>query len=164
MTVRLVPASLEHRPWIRAELQSYLEELSRFAVIEKNAEGQYDYPYLDHYWREPDRHPFVIYQNNKAAGFLLVREDLDPTNGKSLMEIAELYVLPAFRQLSIASSAVRQVLECFPGNWRAAVLIDNDVAYAFWRQLISNVDPQFSLVTPEPWKDEQFVFTFSAGR
>ena len=100
MTVKLAPASSDRRCWIRAELQSYLAELSQFASIEKNAEGQYDYPYLDYYWREPDRHPFIIYLDNEAVGFLLVREDLDPTDGTCLTEIAELYILPAFRQRS----------------------------------------------------------------
>jgi predicted acetyltransferase len=162
MTVRLVPASSDHQCWIRAELQSYLAELSRFASIEKNAEGQYDYPYLDHYWREPDRHPFVIHLDNEAVGFLLVREDLDPTDGRSLTEIAELYILPAFRQRSVASSAIKEVVSYFPGKWRAAVLPNNDVAYAFWRQLISALDPEFTVAVPASSKNQPFVFSFSA--
>ena len=94
MTVEVALASSDHQPWIRAKIQPYLAELSKFVSIEKNFEGQYDYPYLDHYWREPDRHPFIIYLNNEAVGFLLVREDMDPTDGTSLTEISELYILP----------------------------------------------------------------------
>ncbi len=131
MTVKLAPASSDHRCWVTAELQSYLAELSQFASIEKNAEGQYNYPYLDFYWRAPDRHPFIIYLNNEAAGFLLVREDLDPADGTSLTEIAELYILPAFRQRSVASSAIKEVLGYFPGNWRAAVLPNNACCVLF---------------------------------
>jgi predicted acetyltransferase len=163
MTIKLVRASLDHQCWIRAELQSYLFELSQFASIEKNAEGQYDYPYLDHYWREPDLHPFVIYLDNEAVGFLLVREDLDPADGTSLTEIAELYILPAFRQRSVASSAVKEVLGYFPGNWRAMVLPNNNVALSFWRELISTMDPEFTVALPAPPKNQQVVFTFTTS-
>ena len=162
MTVKLAPASSDQRCWIRSELQSYLAELSQFASIEKNAEGQYDYPYLDFYWRERDRHPFIIYLDNDAVGFLLVREDLDPADGTSLTEIAELYIQPAFRQRSVASSAIKEVLGYFPGNWRAAVLPTNDVAYAFWRRLISALDPGFKEVLPASPYNQQIIFSFSA--
>ena len=84
MNVKVVLASSVHQSWIRDKIQYYLDELSKFVSIDKNFEGQYDYPYLDHYWREPDRHPFIIYLNHEAAGFLLVREELDPTDGTSL--------------------------------------------------------------------------------
>ena len=162
MTVKLAPASSDHRCWITAELQSYLAELSQFASIEKNAEGQYNYPYLDFYWREPDRHPFIIYLNNEAAGFLLVREDLNPADGTSITEIAELYILPAFRQRSVASSATKEVFGYFPGNWRAAVLPENDVACSFWRQLISALDPEFTVALPASPNNQQIVFSVSA--
>ena len=162
MSVKIARASLVQKYWIREELQSYLAELSRFADIDKNAKGQYDYPYLDHYWRQPDRHPFIIYLDNEPVGFLLVREDQDPANGSSLTEIAELYILPAFRQCSIASSAVREVLGYFPGNWRATVFPGNDVAYCFWRQLISALDPEFTLALPSYDKQQHVVFSFSA--
>ena len=162
MTVKLVPASSDRRCWIRAELQSYLGELSQFAAIEKNTEGQYDYPYLDYYWREPDRHPFIIYLDNEAVGFLLVREDLDPADGTALTEIAELYILPAFRQRSVASSAIKELFGYFPGNWRAAVFPTNDVAYSFWTQLISALDPEFTVALPASPNNQQIVFSFSA--
>ena len=162
MSVNIARASLVQKYWIREELQSYLAELSRFADIDKNAKGQYDYPYLDHYWRQPDRHPFIIYLDNEPVGFLLVREDQDPANGSSLTEIAELYILPAFRQRSIASRAVSEVLGYFPGNWRATVFRDNHVAYGFWRQLISALDPEFTLALPNHAKHPQIVFSFSA--
>ena len=162
MTVRLVPAAADHQRWIRDDLQSYLAELSEFGPIGKNPEGTYDYPYLDHYWREPDRHPFVIHLDNAPVGFLLVREDMNPADGSSIMEIAELYILPAFRQHSVATSAITEVVSYFPGNWRAAVLPKNHVAYSFWQQLISALDPAFTVTAPASSRNPPFVFTFRA--
>ena len=162
MKAEVALASSNHQPWIKAKMQSYLAELSKFVSIGKNFEGQYDYPYLDHYWREPDRHPFIIYLNNEAVGFLLVREDLDPTDGTSLKEISELYILPAFRQRSVASSAIKKVLGHFPGNWRAAVLPNNEVGCSFWKQLISVLDPNFTVAPRAFPKNQQVVFSFTA--
>jgi predicted acetyltransferase len=162
MTVEVALASSDHQPWIRAKIQSYLAELSKFVSIEKNFEGQYDYPYLDHYWREPDRHPFIIYLNNEAVGFLLAREDMDPTDGTSLTEISELYILPEFRQRSVASSAIKKALGFFPGNWRAAVLPNNEVGRSFWKQLISVLDPNFTVAPAAFPKNQQVVFSFTA--
>lgn len=162
MSVKVARASLAQKYWIREKLQSYLAELSRFGSIEKNSKGQYDYPYLDHYWRQPDRHPFIIYLDNEPVGFLLVREDRNPADGVYLTEIAELYILPAFRQHSVASSAVSEVLGYFPGNWRAAVFRANDVAYSFWRRLISALDPEFTLTLPTHAKNQHVIFSFSA--
>ena len=51
MKAEVALASSNHQPWIKAKIQSYLAELSKFVSIEKNFEGQYDYPYLAHYWR-----------------------------------------------------------------------------------------------------------------
>ena len=161
MNVKVVLASSVHQSWIRDKIQYYLDELSKFVSIEKNFEGQYDYPYLDHYWREPDRHPFIIYLNNETVGFLLVREDLDPTDGTSITEISELYILPAFRQRSVASNAIKKVLGYFPGNWRAAVLPNNEIGCSFWRQLISALDPKFTTEPPAFPKNQRIVFSFT---
>ena len=160
MNVKVVLASSGDQSWVRAKLQCYLSELSKFASIEKNFEGQYHYPYLDYYWREPDRHPFIIYLDDEAVGFLLVREDLDPTDGTSRAEIVEIYILPAFRQRSVASIAVREVLGYFSVNWRAAVLSNNKVGYFFWRQLISALDPKFTVKSPTSTKNPHVVFSF----
>jgi predicted acetyltransferase len=162
MKVEVVLASSHHQPWVRANLQSYLAELSKFVFIKKNFEGQYDYPYLDHYWREPDRHPFIIYLDSDAVGFLLVREDLDPTDGTSLTEISELYILPAFRQRSVATSAIKKIVSHFPGNWRAAVLPNNELGCSFWKQLIAVLDPNFKVTPPAFPNNQQVVFSFTA--
>jgi predicted acetyltransferase len=161
MNVKVVLASSDHQSWIRAKIQYYLDELSKFVSIDKNFEGKYDYPYLNHYWREPDRHPFIIYLNNEAVGFLLVREDQDPTDGTSITEISELYILPEFRQRSVASNAIKKVLTYFPGNWRAAVLPNNEIGCSFWRQLISALDPKFKMEPPAFPKNQRIVFSFT---
>ena len=36
--------------------------------------GDYGYRYLDHYWADPGRHPFLFQVDHNWAGFALVRE------------------------------------------------------------------------------------------
>jgi len=161
MRIILTRASSKHHSWIKTQLQIYLAELSQYAPVKKNKHGLYLYPYLEHYWREPDRHAFVIEKNDDATGFLLVRKDLNPVDGTFINEIAELYILPAFRQHSVATCVVKIVLSYFFGNWRVAVFRNNPTALSFWRNLIPNLDPNFTEKTSYSQKDQQIIFTFN---
>ena len=161
MTVSLLTAAPDHQPWLMMQLQPYLSELSRFTDIRQDAEGNYLYPYLEHYWREPDRHPFVILHGDEPAGFVLVRQDLDPVDANPLMEIAELYILPDYRKDSVARNAIRALVACFPGSWRASVLEKNAIAYAFWTNVISGIDPDYRVTVPSP-RNHLYIFSFRA--
>ena len=162
MRIMLTMASSKHHSWIKTQLQIYLDELSQYALVKKNDDGLYDYPYLEHYWREPDRHAFIIEKKDDATGFLLLREDLNPIDGTFINEIAELYILPAFRQHSVATFAVKILLSYFSGSWRVAVFRNNLTALSFWRNLIPNLDPNFTEKKSHSQKNQQIIFTFNA--
>ena len=133
-------ARREERDTIRAFMQPYLEELSRFTGDVPGPHG-YEYPYLDFYWQAADRHPFIIEAEQGAVGFLLVRGDMDPENGSPLMEIAEIYLKPEARRSGTAKKAVLQAWSMFPGQWRVVVFENNRNALSFWEPLIREVDP-----------------------
>ncbi len=97
------PAGLEDKPVIFNLLQLDMDELSQFPDEEpdyKDEKGVYSYPYFDHYWREHERFPYLLYSDSAIAGFALVRQD-----GKQ-WEMAEFYVLPQFRLRSLATTCV----------------------------------------------------------
>jgi predicted acetyltransferase len=105
-------------------------EFSRFFDdAELDAHGRFGYPYLDHYWTEPDRHPFLIMSGEHVAGFTLVRAG-DPHS------IAEFLVLPKYRRGGIGTTAAREVFAMFPGRWDVHQIAGNDGATAFWRNAI----------------------------
>lgn len=122
------------RPADKEILRQLLEfngyEFSRyFDDAELDAHGRYGYPYLDHYWTEPDRHPFLIMAGEHISGFTLVRSG-DPHS------IAEFLVLPKYRRTGIGTAAAHEIFGMFPGRWDVHQIPGNDAATAFWRKAI----------------------------
>ena len=88
------------------------------------------YPYLDSYWEEPKRRPFLIEADGAPAGLCLIR---DLGHGWS---VAEFWVQPRLRRFGVGRTAVEAVAE----RGRAAgmeyleakVHPDNSEALPFW--------------------------------
>jgi predicted acetyltransferase len=96
MTVTLRPAELDDRDLLRQLLYDYLREF----------DGRTEpYPYLEAYWQEPERLPFLIDVDGDVAGLCLVRVR---DGGWS---IAEFYVVPAHRRAGIGRAAVETLAD-----------------------------------------------------
>jgi predicted acetyltransferase len=91
-----------------------------------------NYPYLESYWSDPARYPFVIMSAGRVAGFALVRR----LNAGNELEMAELYIAPEFRRIGIGRTAAKALLAEFSGKWRISVLNSNTVGARFWAQVM----------------------------
>lgn len=141
MTVAIKPASIEEKQVIFNLLQSYLHELSSFPDEEidyKDEEGLYRYPYLDDYWRESERHPYLLLKDNEIAGFALVRQV------GYHWQIAEFYVLPEFRRCGLATSCAIDIFKKHPGEWRIEFNKHNEHSQALWRKLAKSLSKDIS--------------------
>jgi hypothetical protein len=56
-------ASPEDKLILHNLLQFYLYDFSILIDTDVDGNGLYDYPFLDLYWTEPARHPFLIMVN-----------------------------------------------------------------------------------------------------
>ncbi len=54
-------------------MQLYLYDFTEFTGDDIDNNGFYPYVYLDRYWDEPGRFPFLIQVDEKVAGFVLIR-------------------------------------------------------------------------------------------
>lgn len=120
---------------IRRQMADYLEELNQY---DPDNDGM-DYPYLDFYWREPDRHPFLLRCDGQTCGFALIRRETTGTEESGFHSIAEFYIQPQFRRRGIGLLAVKELLERFPGPWLIQVLIENVSAQKFWQETLSRI-------------------------
>lgn len=128
--VRIVPARADDKEILRQLLEFNAYEFSRyFDDAELNEHGRFGYRYLDLYWTEPERHPFLIRANDHIAGMVLVRAD-SPRN------IAEFLIMPSHRRSGVGIEAARQVFRQFMGSWSIHQVPRNDAAVAFWRRAI----------------------------
>lgn len=110
----------------------YRSELEPIGSYEMKPEGDYGAqeiagPYLG----EPDRRAFLIKSDGRTAGFALVRKIEEDSH-----QIAEFYVLPAFRNRKIGERAAIKVFQTLPGRWKVAQMKRNFAAQQFWLKVI----------------------------
>jgi predicted acetyltransferase len=132
MKYYIKPAEIKDKVTIKDLLQPYLEELSRFPDDHpdiKDENGIYLYPYLDAYWEEVTRFPYLFYAGKKLAGFAMVRKAEDH------WEIAEFYVKPGFRRQGLGEWAATQIFKKHRGKWRIGFNKHNNASRALWKKL-----------------------------
>ena len=132
MDLSIKSATAEDKEIIFFLLQPYLKELSRYPNEQADYEdekGIYCYPYLDAYWQEDGRYPYLLLSDRKIAGFALVRRD------SQHWEMAEFYVLPEMRRRGFATSFAVQILLKHPGGWRIECNNANAAGNALWSKL-----------------------------
>ena len=118
-------------------LQQYIKELEAYEPTEQTNDGGFSYAFLSAYWVDPDRHPFLFTVDGNVAGFALVRNGSEFAEEGPVMEMAEFFVLPAYRRLGIGRTAANHLFTTFAGEWVVSVVQGNDPAQAFWSRAIS---------------------------
>jgi predicted acetyltransferase len=124
------PASEEAKPIVRRLLEFNAYDFSAIDGRDIGPDGQYGYPYLDHYFGAAnDRAAFLFHVDAHLAGFALVRLGTPH-------QVAEFLVLPKYRGHGLGTAAARQILSRWHGEWITHQVHGNDRAVAFWRRAI----------------------------
>ena len=127
--VEVVDASLELKPVLRRLLELYIHDFSEFEPYDVDESGHFGYQYLDNYWTERERRPFLFRVDGHWAGFALVR-----TGAPN--DMAEFFVMRRYRRGGIGLEAARAVFERVPGAWQVRQIAANSGATEFWRRAI----------------------------
>lgn len=135
MKIEVSPAKVEDKPILRNLLELCLHDYSEFNGKDVNEHGLFDYPYLDHYWTEAGRYPFLVKVEGKLAGFVLVR-DLAIAEGEPLWQIAEFFILRKYRRQGIGREVAHQMFERFVGRWEVTQEKGNLPAQQFWQRIM----------------------------
>ena len=122
-------ATMHDQAALRQLLELYAHDFSERNGADVGDDGTYGYKYLDAYWHEPERHPFLFRVAGRLAGFALVR------TGRP-HDMAEFFVLRKYRRGGIGRDAARAVFARFPGAWQVREQFENTGAIAFWRDAI----------------------------
>jgi predicted acetyltransferase len=129
LDIEIESVSYRDKGALRQIVELYVYDCSEFVGSDVDEHGTFGYRYLDHYWTEPDRHPFFIRVDGHIAGFALVRAG-DPH------DMAEFFVMRKYRRTGVGVAAARMVFERFPGAWQVRQESDNVAAAPFWRVAI----------------------------
>ena len=136
MDIEIQPASLSDKYILRNLLELCQHDYSEFDDAEVDEHGLFGYKYLDNYWTEPGRYPFLVRMSGKLAGFVLVRL-LDSTDDQPTYSIAEFFILRKYRRCGVGREAAHRIFDMFRGRWSVAQEEGNRQAQTFWRRVIA---------------------------
>jgi predicted acetyltransferase len=135
--IEVSPATVAERPVLRHLMELYQYDFSEFDSADLGPLGLYDYPYLDHYWVEPERSPFLVRVNGNLAGFVLVARYNYLTGNKDAWVMAEFFILRKYRHQGVGEHVAHFIFDKFPGAWQVGQITENFTATAFWRKVIA---------------------------
>jgi predicted acetyltransferase len=141
MKIEVTQATFQEKAILRNLMQLYLYDFSEMDGNSVGDSGLFDYRYLDLYWTEPDRYPFLVRVDGQLAGFALLRRGTYFSEQEALrqtvMMVSEFFVMRKFRRLDVGSQVARLIFDRFPGRWEIAQKPENKIGKAFWRALIA---------------------------
>jgi predicted acetyltransferase len=167
MKIEVVPAASEQAPVLANLLQLYAHDFSEFHDVEIGADGRFVYKHLPLYWSEPGRHPFLVWVGDELAGFVLVKKGSETSGNGNVWDMAEFFVLRAYRRRRVGTRIAHEVWKRFPGVWEVRVMEANVAALSFWTRAISeftgkNIEPVRFGKDGESWMLFSFASTHLA--
>ncbi len=136
MEIALQLATRNDRLILRNLLELCQHDYSEYNQADVDEYGLFGYSYLDHYWREAGRYPFLIKADGQLAGFVLVRR-LGEETGIARYSVAEFFVLRKYRRRGVGREVAFRVFDKLPGIWCVAQEADNHPAQIFWQEVIA---------------------------
>lgn len=111
------------------ELSFFEDETASFTMLDS---GLYETnKYIEKYWKEDTRHPYILKCDNELAGFVLQR-----FNEENMNEIAEFFVINKYRKLGAGTYMANRIFELYKGRWEVRTLLKNERGQNFWRATI----------------------------
>lgn len=159
--VSLERATPEAAPLLANLLQLYIHDLSGIFAVEIGVDGRFAYERLPLYWSEPAvRYPFLIMCGARVAGFALATRGSPATDDPADLDVAEFFVLRAYRRLGVGRQAAFALWNGLTGRWVVRVAEANYAGLAFWSDAIrSYTSGAFEESTqPGAWR----VFKFAS--
>jgi predicted acetyltransferase len=137
MSVTVRPTRADERPHLRALLDEYLVELSRYGDVSLT------YPWFDAYWQAGEwRWPYLIEDGEQATlGFALVNTHA-PQGLTADYAMGEFYIVPSARRRGVGHEAAAATFGQHPGSWALSVMNGNVAAQRFWPAAIAAAGAQ----------------------
>jgi predicted acetyltransferase len=137
MNITIKKAAVNEKEIIKNLMQFYFYDFSEFIEAHLEESGQFGaYPYLDDYWNDPTRFPYLVKIDGKLAGFALVR--LIEENEQRYFSIAEFFVMKKYRRTGLGKVLAIEVFNLHQGEWEVFQMEKNIPAQHFWRKVISD--------------------------
>ncbi|MEO0582410.1 MAG: GNAT family N-acetyltransferase [Bacteroidota bacterium] len=134
--MELTQAKKADQDVLRHLLELYCYDFSEILQTDVDAHGLFHYPYLDLYFEEEDRHPYLVKVDGKYAGFVLINSVLQYLDDPKARAIAEFFILRKYRRKGLGEKVAFMAFASFPGKWEVSVLASHTSALTFWKRVI----------------------------
>jgi predicted acetyltransferase len=131
----VVPVPLDGKSVLQQMLELYEYDFSEFEGTELDSHGSFGYPYLDLYWLEAGRHPFIVRVNDNLAGFVLVNQKTYLPSSQWAM--SEFFIMRKYRRQDVGRVVALSIFNQVHGNWEVDELQANTPSQDFWRKIIA---------------------------
>jgi predicted acetyltransferase len=164
MKIEVQPATKDDEPVLANLIELYAHDFSEFSDLKIGVDGRFGYDPLPFYWIESNRFPFLVRANGDLAGFVLVQQGSHVSGAAEVWDVAEFFVLRAYRRHGVGMRVAHDVWRMFTGPWEVRVADKNLVAQAFWKHAVSEFTgvPAESSLTEVAGK-RWHVFSFSSN-
>ncbi|MEL6698956.1 MAG: GNAT family N-acetyltransferase [Bacteroidota bacterium] len=136
MSIELIQAQKTDHDILQRLLELYCYDFSEILQTDVDAHGLFHYPYLDLYFEEENRHPYLVKVKGKYAGFVLINSVLQYLDDPKARAIAEFFILRKYRRKGVGKEVAFRAFARFPGKWEVSVLASHTSALTFWKQTI----------------------------
>lgn len=132
-------------------LELYVHDMSAyFPNVELGPDGRFGYAKLPLYWSEPDRYPFLIRMESRVVGFALVTRGSPVSDDPATYDIAEFFVLRAYRRLGVGRRAAFALWQTLRGPWTVRVSVGNAGAARFWSDAVGRFTENGAVESARP--------------
>lgn len=135
MKIEVTQAALDDKSILRQMMELYSYDFSEYEDTDLDEHGCFGYPWLDHYWTEKGRYPFLVRVDGKLAGFVLVNQYTYLSDSE--WAIAEFFIMQKYRAQGIGRYVAFFIFDRFRGKWEVHEIENNISAQIFWRKVIS---------------------------
>src|SRR5580704_14435562 len=164
LDVTLTLATRGQQPILANLLEFYAHDFSEFHPLQLGADGRFGYPHLSAYWSQPDHYPFLINVDGNLAGLALIKKTPSIIHSGEVWDVAEFFIIRAYRRRGIGNAVAREVWKKFPGRWEVRVMESNRTGAEFWSRAIpAFVGGSFVPVAFEKEGERWLVFAFESA-
>jgi len=137
--VAIEPIASDQASVLANLFELYVHDFSEQLPLELKANGRFDLPLDEAWWKSAEHFPFFIRAQGKLLGFALARRGSRVTSNADVMDVAEFFVVRGARQRGVGKRAALALFAAFPGRWEIRVRQSNRGAKAFWQSVAQSL-------------------------
>ena len=155
--IELIEAAESEKTVLFNIFEKYFYEFSQWVKTDVEDDGLYHYEWLDCYFTEEKRFPYLIKVDGKLAGLVMVSDYPEVPDEPTDFCLSEFFVMHKYRRCGVGREAVFQVLDKHHGKWQLKYHPHNIASVKFWNTVINEyTGGKFRVVENYPNKEVDY--------